>query len=228
MKTDIILSGGAVRAVVRSVLSGPNCIVHNRIGLSRFLDQETDLALSDVAKYLDNGPDSFLIIYAVTHQKRYLEASDVVQAYALDHIMMVRVGERKFLEENGNEGEYFKPLVTRKFRIEDDRLPDYLYSCLGKVGKIVERNGRICSVQTGDCFLRGIVVPDNLTSEYVAIHFATAISEVAFDEYKSVKERQMDSPWVKGLVGQISSEIDYANFPGGNLTDFAQKNLRLL
>ncbi len=222
MKLKLTLSGKATQAVVRSVLTGPNCASRGD-GLKQFLSVTEQVDLANIAKYFENGPDTFLVWYAVSTGKDHLEDLDIVKAYCLYHLQMVQVAQVIYCER-GQDDDYFRPLRERGFVIKPKDILSYCFSCCGKAARVIKRNGKLGEVAIGDKVIKGVVIPSRLKSDWVAIHFATAIADLTEKEAADLTRLQFDNPWLVEISKMVQT-IDYSNFCGGNLTSYVQTKI---
>lgn len=216
MKLRVTLSPDAVRAVVRSVSTGPNCQAND--GLQSLLAIKRTVDLAQIAQYLENGPDTFLVWYAVSTQKRHLDALDISKAYCLHHIEMVRAANEVY-RTKGLKDDYFKHLRSRGFAISPTDISGYFFSCCGKPAKVIRHKDNLAKVESGRATLEGVVIPPNFESPWVVVHFATAISEISQKDAENIQELQQNNPWFAGISRKVS-KIDYKNFCGGDLTSY--------
>lgn len=227
MKNEIILSKEATSAVVRSVLSGPNCCTNRVDRLREYLKPKKETSLSELSLDLENGPVSFLVAYAVLNRKSILEISDVVNAYCFGHINMVRATEQIF-KEQGISDPYFLELQERGFCIKNDMLPEYLYSCIGKTGQITARNGSLTTVKSGQCVLENVLLDEGSITDFVVIHFATVLSMISKKEAHAIQKLQRNNKWFLELETSLSRKrINYAQFCEGDLTRFTLDRIHL-
>ncbi len=216
MKIRITLSKEAVRAVVRSVLTGPNCRAND--SLQKLLGVEKTIDLGQIAQHLENGPDTFLVWYAVSTQRRHLGALDIAKAYSLHHIEMVRAAHEIY-RSKGFEDDYFMQLRARGYIVRPEDTARYFYSCCGKPAKIIHKGSKTAVVEFNGATLEGVVLPPNFESDWAVVHFATAISEISRKDAENIQQLQQNNPWFAGISRKVS-KIDYENFCGGNLTSY--------
>ena len=237
MKLSITLSTNAAKAICRSVWTGPNC--HSSFSISSHFQTEKDLfqyiedhggriELTFLNQFLDDdgGPSTFLTYYVVKTKKYDLEEIDIARAYCLHHILWVNSAGNRFRQAGINDP-YFQWLKIRKFRLMDDDVASYFFSCFGKVGEIVALEKGLATVETSFCTLNNVVVPEELR-EYktVVIHFATAIASIDPSEGSKISAAQSDDKLFMGIANALPGDIDYKHFCGRNLSLYAQKNLR--
>lgn len=227
MSKQIVLSNQAAYAVMRSVLTGPNCQTTGDMSPFMFSEKEA-VNLSSLAKNFDEGPDSFLSVYAVLHKKRHLDVLDVVKAYCLDHIVMVQVADSIFVSR-GSADPYFSKLLERGFSLTEGSLPAYLYSCIGKPGRVELMKDGFAKVVTHNCMISGVVLPEGVKKgDWVAMHFATAITVLSKNEASEIELLQKQNDWFSDLTRKIPGEINYRNFCDRDLSTYAADRCRLL
>ena len=238
------LSVGAVRGLARANLGGPNCSPAG--DLRPLLKQTRSMSLKEIAVLFgEMGPDTFLASYAVQNNKYSLGSADIAEAYCFDHMSMVKSAEKIFFER-GFEDDYFRQMRENRFVVTPENLPEYLFSCLGKIGKIVERGrnwvmidyfyfdhgsfGRNTIERDIAISLYGVVLPDDACEgDYVAVHFASAfLCNLEFP--RSISSGQVtDNNLLKLLKtlsrGKKTVKIDYHNVFSRDLTEWTQKRL---
>jgi hypothetical protein len=229
------LSRDAVIALSRATVPGPNC--RHRDGFEKFLDPENDsYLLSELTPYFIMGPDHFLNAYAVMHGAYQLEDYEIVGAYCLEHIPMVMAAEKIF-ERDGFETEYFEDMRKRGFKLRDDNLVEYLFSCIGKIGRVMHINysgpstfnTALIHVRVDGRFLalKNVVLPNYpviRSDDLVAVHFASAFAKVSKENAKAIDASQLTipkkSPFLLQLAPKLPNEIDYTSFLGQDLTKY--------
>jgi len=214
-----ILSAEAVRALARATLGGPNC--RHKDGFEKFLLAKDDVLLSELSPYFYYGPDTFLINYAVRHNKYNLGPEDIARAYCIDHILMVRAAEKIF-SEKGFEDEYFQDMHERGFELTNESIDSYLFSCLGTIGQVVAvvRGSKInrlrifCPYGDRDIeMLNACTLLDLKPQVWVAIHFASVFTELPKNIALAIIRQQQANKWFSGLIkrSQPPRQIDFTH-----------------
>lgn len=219
----------AIRAIVYSVWTGPNCSIREGFSPRKMLHEKEMVPFSFLYEHFDrvSGPATFFLDYAITHKIKHLNVLDVARVYALEHITMVRAAELAFLN-NGKDDLYFEKLKSRGYILNKIDLPKYLFSCVGKPGEIVGFSGGYATVQTRHCRLRGVVIPPEVNGTHVIVHFATAIASIPKKETEEIEKSQFENGWFGNLFKKLPDEIDYRYFLGRDLTHDTTLRIKML
>ncbi len=229
-----ILTAEAVRALARATLGGPNC--RHKDGFEQFLNAEKDTPLDELSPFFHHGPDTFLLSYAVRHRIYKLGPKDIVRAYCLDHISMVRAAEKTF-QQNGYGDDYFQDMREEGFRLNTEgKLYQYLFSCIGQVGKVVQvtrgQNGSkrlrvFFECGDGDrCIeITHVCTSQNVArDEYVVMHFASVFTKVSSIVALNIIQQQQSDEWFRSLIEEVR-ELKYTDWLGQDLSAWTEERL---
>ncbi len=229
------LSAEAVRALARATLGGPDCF--HEIEVRDLLTATEDYKLTDLAKYFHYGPDTFLATYAILNKRFNLGPDDIAQAYCIDHLPMVQVANKIF-QERGFHDPYFDCMRERSFELTERNFGQYLFGCLGRIGKIKEitrirKKSSRAKIDSEACYLHGwvpvalenVIVPAGVKGgQRVAIHFASGFS-VASDEITEKIIREQSRTILPLHFNDPIRKIDFANIFGQDLASWTEEQL---
>ena len=230
-----VLSAEAVRALAHATLGGPNC--SHEVGVRDLLCMDENCKLSDLAKFFHYGPDTFLATYAVINKRFELGPDDIARAYCVDHLPMVQVAS-KLYQEGGFSHSYFDNMRQRGFELTDKNFNRYLFSCLGRIGRIVKitQSGRKLNrakVNSEAYYLHGsnqislenVIVPAGVKEgQYIAIHFASGFSPVS-DETAEDIIREQRKTILPLHFDNPPRKINFAKVFSQNLAEWTEKQL---
>lgn len=226
MKPEITLTARAVRAIASSIVTGPNCVIVP--GIEKLINTNKPMTLSEIRKLLDDefGPAGFLAWYAVEHQTQELDAEDIGKAYCLEHLKMVRASET-ILQTKSISDNYFKELRERRFDLVKSERPAYFFSCCGKVAVLKSKDKAVVRIGDNQITLEGIVVPEEIKTDLVVFHFATALCDISAAQASQINAIQNRNLWFTYLMDVIGYHVDYRDFCNKNLTQYSKNNLHL-
>lgn len=154
-----------------------------------------------------------------------IDKMEVVRFYSLFHINFVNLFAPHFEKMAKEELAY---LSQQGFSFDDKNADQYLFACLGRVGKVVQRTDNLADI---DCSLAGkhslvenVIIPFPENIMFVAVHFGNAYAVLTEDEYYQIQEEQVAS----GQKLYLQERINYQNWCGGNLSEYTLKLLELI
>lgn len=223
--TNVVFGKEAVQALYLATRPSPNCgkwegnhrqedfiregITFNELILPIF--RQRPMLLSQLFQRLKSNEET-------------IKPFDIASFYCLDHQPFV-AGFKKDFHLNGLAN--FGHLVENNFSLNEGNLADFLFACMGRVGKIIFRAGRRvsidCSLGRKRMVIRNAVVVLPPGTRYVALHFASCFAVLSEEQYREIQRKQLELPAV-----YTRHEIDYEHWLGNDLTEFTLKTLGLL
>lgn len=230
MDLNLYITPKALKVLVRTVLSGPNCL--KNIFLYDISKVKNNTNIKDIIKYFDKnfGPITTLINYAVSHyknKKNYLiDFEDIVNCFCLNHINIVKAGFFKFKDE-GFDQDYFKQLKENGFELNRKNVLRYFFSCIGKVGEVCKvYNNNFCKIKI--VLNNHLVYLDNVyclknikNNDLVAVHFATVIKKIDKVLYDEILKQQKEKNTL--IMFNKIKRINYKKFLKSDLSVYTKK-----
>ncbi len=232
-----ILTAEATKAFARLVLGGVRC--DPRDGFEKYLNARSDVSLEELGSFFDSSsgitPVTFLASYAINQQiSQPLTPTDIARAYSVNHIPIVRAIARAF-EKNGLDDERFSKMRQRGFQLKTQReLYQYLFSCIGEVGEVMQvakeenrlkRLRVFCRYRDWRIEVTNVcTLQDVKRGEYIVMHFASAFTKIPKNEGLNIIRKQLSDEWFPGLVQEVR-ELDYTDWLGQDLAAWTEERL---
>lgn len=233
MDLNLYITPEALKVLIRTVLSGPNCIKSDF--LYSIYNQKNNINIKDIARCFDNnfGPITTIVNYAVSYyknKKNYLiDVKDIIKCFCLDHINIVKAGFFKF-EDEGFEQNYFEELKKNGFELNRKNVLRYFFSCIGKVGEVCKvYDNNFCKIKivlnNHLVYLDNIYYLENIKKQdLLAVHFATVIKKIDKDLYDEISKQQKEKNTL--IMFNKIKRINYKKFLKSNLSEYTKKTFQ--
>lgn len=222
--TNVVFSKEAIKSLYLATRPSPNCGKWNYCGTD-FIRE--NISIKDLIQPIFSRRPMLLASlknYTQKHWTSRINKIDIVRLYCVFHHELVRRFVVQFRAETGD----FTNFLRNDFILDNEKIYHFAFACLGRVGKVLQREGRICDL---DCSLadyqslvKNVVIDLPENTKYVALHFASAFAALTENEYHQIQWEQL-----KEFGNFFNQEqVDYCDWCGGDLTEFTLKTLNLL
>lgn len=225
-----------VKALILANVAGPNCEtdMDKLSELVKKISSDREINLYDLSRYFDKqfGPISTIINYIAKNWDCFteLDKEDIGWIYCHDHMQIVQASRIHI--DDDYKSDYFQMLRDNGFiELNKDSKWKYLYSCMGKIGKVVATDGDFITV-IDECGVKLIGIFNAVEAnidDRVAFHYAgTFLKFDNLDDYHFILKNFPKAELLYFVRKMSRKTINYKRWLNGNLSQWTCERIKKL